>query len=100
MFCSTGFKILNIYNNNKNQLIKIEDVIFKKLHSQMCVTNFFFLQATGTWYFALHLPNDIENSFDCVVITYARPEGNTSLITIEAYNIRWVHSNHSSVTLL
>jgi hypothetical protein len=51
-------------------------------------TGFLFLQALGTWYVLLHTPNDYENNFDCVVATYAPPQENIGLITLEAYDIR------------
>jgi lipocalin len=54
----------------------------------MCGRGFLFLQALGTWYVLLHTPNDYENNFECVAATYALPEENISLVTLEAYDIR------------
>jgi len=42
----------------------------------------------GTWYVLYHTPNDFEDNFECVVATYGPPQGNVSLVTLGAYDIR------------
>ena len=67
---------------------------------QKCVTNFFLLQAGGTWYVLKHTPNDVENALDCVSITYGPPEGGISLITKHANVTRWVCNIHCLFTAI
>jgi hypothetical protein len=56
----------------------------------MCVTNFVFLQfiGCGKWYYGLHYSNDIENDFDCLMGTIAKPEGNRIDFSCRAFVIR------------
>jgi len=60
----------------------------------------FFLQATGPrpWFVRMHSPNCFENNLDCVVVYYGYPQGNFSVISIQAYQIRWVHNIHCLFT--
>lgn len=53
------------------------------------VNNFDWYKFSGTrpWYWRLHTPNDLDNDLDCPISIYARPEGNISLITADAYSI-------------
>jgi hypothetical protein len=45
----------------------------------------------------MHTPNGIENNIDCAIAAYAPFEGNRSLVTLEMYNIRWVHTYFTAV---
>jgi hypothetical protein len=60
----------------------------------------FFLQAKGPrpWYVLIHSPNDLKNSFDCVVVYYGRPEGNIDIVSIQASVIRSVKNVHCLFT--
>jgi len=41
---------------------------------------------TGAWNFLLHKSHEFESNFDCVVVTYGSPEGNSSNITASGYD--------------
>jgi len=71
------------------QVIKLQ--LNSSIH-QKCVTNFEFLQFSGSrpWYSLKHVSYEAENNFDCVRNTVSAPEGNRSSITTEFYDKRWV----------
>jgi len=93
MFGRTGFKHLNVLNDNKYILIKLQATSNTKLHSlEWCHKLHAFT--------VLHTSNDIEKELYCVVLRNRSPDGIISLITIEAYNIRWVHNIHCLFTAI
>jgi hypothetical protein len=47
-----------------------------------------------------HFFDDFEENLDCLTMTPALPEGNISILTGEAYAIRWVHNFHSFFTAI
>ena len=66
----------------------------------MCVKNFLLLQAVGFYDVVYHSNNTFDNNFECVKVHYGCPDGNTSLITLQAVDKRWVHNIHCLFTLI
>jgi hypothetical protein len=66
------------------------------------MTNFVFLQFSGPrpWHMLLHTSHDYEEKYDCVTSTFASPEGNTSSVTVQVYDTRWVHDIHNLFTAI
>lgn len=58
------------------------------------LSSFSFSQFSGPrpWYFLLHKPNEFEDEIGCPLSIFARPEGNTSLITNNVFVIRLVYN--------
>jgi hypothetical protein len=81
-----------LYRKGKSSYWSNNALNFGSSAHQKCVTDFYFLQAAGTWYILKHSPNALEDTLDCVVVTYGPPEGDISSITIQATDTRWVHS--------
>jgi hypothetical protein len=62
--------------------------------------NFVFLQFSADliWYWREHAESPVENNLDCVTSIYGIPDGNTSFITVGAYDKRWVHNIHCLIS--
>lgn len=43
---------------------------------------------TRPWYWLLHMRNELEGNLDCLVTTYADPDGDTTSVTSQAYDIK------------
>jgi len=43
----------------------------------------------------MHNNIGFENDYDCPVVTYGPPVGNTSAINADVYDLRWVLNFHS-----
>jgi len=87
MFEWSGIKPLHIWDENKNQLT-YNTLNLRSYPHKRRGTDSLFLQALGTWYVLLHIPNEYEDNFKCIVSTYAPIVENISLVTLEGYDIR------------
>jgi len=54
----------------------------------------------GPWYLFLHNSNDDENKLDCLISVFSSPEGDTSLIINDAYDISFVQNVHCVFTAI
>jgi len=75
---------------------QISDVPHTRIVSQISIS--YRLKVLGTC--SSTPPNDMEDTLDCVVVTYAPPEGKTSLITKQAEVKRWVYNVECSFTAI
>ena len=85
---------LSISKTKDMQFVSWKMLKLRSSTQQTFVTNFVFLQLAGppTWYVSLHSSNAFDNNITCLSITYSIPNGNSSVSTVDADDIRCVQN--------